>query len=153
MYTGSHTCFTNLIDQCCHMHGWWIHLQMYPVRQYLNACLQVDASFSQGPHYYAFFDAFEDLGLRAQISFVSFDSKLSCDLLLWDSKCFLNNALPGSLWLGKNKITLLIFYCGESTTCHLLILLSEKKNLYKVTPWLDRLFGFFVDLFRYSPGF
>lgn len=59
----------------------------------LKFCLQLCVSFSQGPHDYGFSDTFEDLDLRAQISFVSFDSTLSCDLLLWYSKCFLNNAI------------------------------------------------------------
>lgn len=31
-------------------------------------------------------------------------------------------------------------------------LLGGKKN-YKVTPWLDKLFGFFVCLFEYSSDF
>lgn len=127
------------------MCGWWMNLQMYLVRQYLNVCLQMHP-VPRAPIVIS--DVLEDLDLCAKISFVRLDSKLSCDLLLWYSKHFLNNAMPGSLWLGKNEITLLIFYCGESTTFHLRILLGGKNKSYaKSLPgWIGHLDSLLVCL-------
>lgn len=91
-----------------------------------------------------------------QMSFVSLDPKLCCDLLLWYSKSFL--AMLCHAWffffllVGKNKIPLLVFFILLSLTIFypMILLSKKKKSQNKVILWLDCLSYFYKWYISYK---